>query len=103
MNLRDKTMDVAGETLKKAAGNEKLSSHAESSAKLSRTVKGEAESLITKSVDHSLSRKRSRQLLSNREVANDALLHRTKPEERLGVVNLSESDPNAKKLHDNGK
>ena len=103
MNLRDKTMDVAGETLKKAAGNEKLSSHAESSAKLSRTIKGEAESLITKSVDHSLSRKRSRQLLSNREVASDALLHRTKPEERLGVLNLSESDPNAKKLHDNGK
>lgn len=103
MDLKQKAMDVAGDTLKQAAGGERLSSNTNASEKLSRTVGGEAERLASRAVDHTLSRKRSQQLLSNRDVANDALLHRTKPEERLGVLSLSEADPNAKKLHDNGK
>ena len=103
MNLKDKAMDVAGETLKSASGGEKLSAHTDVAEKLTRTVKGEAESLLSNSVDHMLSEKRLRQMLSNRDVANDVLLHRTKPEERLGVISLSDADKNVTKLHEHGK
>lgn len=96
MDLKQKAMDVAGESLKQAAGGEKLSANTNASEKLSRTVAGEAERMISKTASHSLSRKQSQQDLSNRDVASDALLHRTKPEERLGVTSLAESDPNAK-------
>ena len=43
MDLKQKAMDVAGDTLKQAAGGERLSSNTNASEKLSRTVGGEAE------------------------------------------------------------
>lgn len=77
MNLKDKAMDVVGETLKNAFGGEKLCAHTDAAEKLSRTVKEEAENLLSNSVDHTMSRKRSKQMLSNRDVMHSASQDKT--------------------------
>lgn len=100
MSMELKVKDVAKDSLKQNTGGDKLSNQ-NTPQKLTRTVVGETERLAGKVLSRKQAQKRSRQLLSNRDVASDVLLHRTKPEERLGVRNLS--DTNESKLADNGK